>query len=138
MKNHSPSTASSNRNWGPFKFAGLYLLIGGLWILFSDQLAAQITSDPVLLTRISLYKGWGYVLVTALLLYWLIRRFTTALRAGEEQLHLITDALPALISYVDVDKRYQSSNTAYEDWFGREARGSRPALPASSPPCAIR
>ena len=125
MKNYSPSAAFSNQNWGPLKIAGLYLLVGGLWILFSDQLAAQITSDPVLLTRISLYKGWGYVLVTALLLYWLIRRQITALHGGEEQLRLITDALPALISYVDADKRYQFSNKAYEDWFGQQAQGKR-------------
>ena len=123
MNNHSSSTLSSKMNWGPLKIAGLYVLIGGLWILFSDRLAAQITSDPVLLTKISLYKCWGYVFVTALLLYWLIRRQNTALRGGEEQLRLITDAFPALISYVDADKRYQFSNQAYEDWFGHEAQG---------------
>jgi PAS domain S-box-containing protein len=123
MDNYSSSTLSSKENWVPFKIAGLYLLIGGLWILFSDQLATQMTSDPVLLTRISLYKGWVYVLATALLLYWLIRREITALRGGNGQLGLIIDALPALISYVDADRRYQFSNKAYEDWFGHEASG---------------
>ena len=123
MDTHSSSTLSSKVNWGPLKIAGLYVLIGGLWILFSDRLAAQITSDPVLLTKISLYKCWGYVFVTALLLYWLIRRQNTALRGGEEQLRLITDAFPALISYVDADKRYQFNNKAYKDWFGHEAQG---------------
>jgi PAS domain S-box-containing protein len=123
MSNHSSSTLSSKVNRGPLKIAGLYLLIGGLWILFSDRLAAQITSDQVLLSKICLYQGWGFVFVTALLLYWLIRRQNTALRGGEEQLRLITDALPALISYVDADKRYQFSNQAYEDWFGHEVQG---------------
>ncbi|HEX9839972.1 MAG TPA: PAS domain S-box protein [Anaerolineales bacterium] len=123
MNNHPLSTVSSKINSGPLKIAGLYLLLGGLWILFSDRLAAQITSDPALLTRISLYKGWGYVFVTALLLYWLIRRQITALRGGEEQLRLITDALPALISYVDSDKRYQFTNQAYEEWFGHQTQG---------------
>ena len=66
MNNHSSSTLSSKVNWGPLKIVGLYLLIGGLWILFSDRLAAQITSDPVLLTKICLYQGWGFVFVTAL------------------------------------------------------------------------
>ncbi|HEX6268892.1 MAG TPA: PAS domain S-box protein [Anaerolineales bacterium] len=125
MNDHSPSTVSPNTYSGPLKIAGLYLLFGGLWILFSDQLAARITSDPVLLTKISLYKGWGYVLVTAFLLYWLIRLHTNALRGGEEQLRLITDALPALISYVDTDRRYQFGNKAYEEWFGDEVQGKR-------------
>src|SRR6266508_2172792 len=124
MNNPSSSTLSSKANWVPLKIAGLYLLIGGLWILFSDELAAQITSDPALLAKISLYKGWGFIFVTALLLYGLIRRHTSTLRGGEEQLHLITDALPALISYVDSDKRYRFSNKAYEEWFGHEVQGN--------------
>ena len=62
-------------------------------------------------------------LLQPLLLYWLIRRQNMALRGGEEQLRLITDALPALISYVDADKRYQFSNKAYEDWFGHASTG---------------
>ena len=123
MNNPSSSTLSSKVNGGPLKIAGLYLFIGGLWILFSDQLAARITSDPVLLTRISLYKGWGFILVTAFLLYWLIREHTNALRGGEEQLRIITDALPALISYVDADRRYRFRNRAYEEWFGQEVQG---------------
>jgi PAS domain S-box-containing protein len=123
MNNPSSSTLSSNMTWGPLKIAGLYLLIGGLWILFSDRLAARITSDPVLLTRISLYKGWGFIFVTAFLLYWLIQQHTDALRSSEKQMRLITDALPALISYVDADRRYQFSNKAYEEWFGHEAQG---------------
>jgi PAS domain S-box-containing protein len=123
MNNPSSSTLASNVNWGPLKIAGLYLLIGGLWILFSDRLAARVTSDPVLLTRISLYKGWGFIFVTAFLLYWLIQQHTDALRSSEKQMRLITDALPVLISYVDADRRYQFSNKAYEEWFGHEAYG---------------
>jgi PAS domain S-box-containing protein len=123
MNNPSSATLASNVNWGPLKIAGLYLLIGGLWILFSDRLAARITTDPALLTRISLYKGWGFIFVTAFLLYWLIRQDTDALSSSEKQMRLITDALPALISYVDSDRCYQFSNKAYEEWFGHEAHG---------------
>jgi PAS domain S-box-containing protein len=125
MNDHSSLIIASKENQGPLKIAGLYLLIGGLWILFSDRLAAQITSDPALLTTISIYKGWGYVLATALGLYWLIRRQIMALHGGEEQLRLITDAFPALISYVDADERYRFSNKAYEEWFGLQAQGKR-------------
>jgi PAS domain S-box-containing protein len=35
-----------------------------------------------------------------------------------EQLRLITDALPVLISYVDAGLRYRFNNKAYTDWFG--------------------
>jgi PAS domain S-box-containing protein len=40
-----------------------------------------------------------------------------ALRRNEEQLRLITDALPVLISYVNADERYLFCNKTYEDWF---------------------
>lgn len=43
----------------------------------------------------------------------------TALRRSEEQLHLIADALPVLIAYVDSQQRYRFNNRAYEDWFGQ-------------------
>jgi PAS domain S-box-containing protein len=35
----------------------------------------------------------------------------------EQQLQLVIDAVPALISYVDSDYRYQFVNKAYLDWF---------------------
>ncbi|MEB3293164.1 MAG: GAF domain-containing protein, partial [Synechococcales bacterium] len=41
-----------------------------------------------------------------------------ALRRSEEQLRLITNALPALIAYVDADQCYCFNNQAYVDWLG--------------------
>jgi two-component system, OmpR family, sensor histidine kinase VicK len=43
----------------------------------------------------------------------------TALRRSEEQLRLITDALPVLIAYVDTQQRYQFNNAAYQAWLGK-------------------
>jgi PAS domain S-box-containing protein len=45
-------------------------------------------------------------------------RAEAALREREDQLRLITDAVPALISYVDSQQRYRFNNKAYEEWFG--------------------
>ena len=42
-----------------------------------------------------------------------------ALRQSEEQLRLITDALPVFISYIDAQQRYRFNNQAYEAWFGK-------------------
>ena len=42
-----------------------------------------------------------------------------ALRQREEQLRLITNALPVLIAYVDQQQRYRFNNQAYADWLGR-------------------
>ena len=57
-----------------FQITVIYLLIGGLWILFSDRFVEAISTNTQTLTTLSTYKGWFYVLVTGLLLYWLIHR----------------------------------------------------------------
>jgi PAS domain S-box-containing protein len=40
------------------------------------------------------------------------------LRRRDDQIFLITDSLPVLISYIDSSHRYRFVNQAYEDWFG--------------------
>jgi diguanylate cyclase (GGDEF)-like protein/PAS domain S-box-containing protein len=42
------------------------------------------------------------------------------LKESEAQYRLVTDALPVLISYVDISLRYRFINKAYTDWFGEE------------------
>lgn len=46
------------------------------------------------------------------------KRSEEALRDGERRIRLITDAMPALISYVDADERYQFVNEPYSRWVG--------------------
>jgi PAS domain S-box-containing protein len=43
------------------------------------------------------------------------------IRASEEQLRLVADSLPALVSYIDRDLTYQFVNDRYTQWFGRPA-----------------
>jgi PAS domain S-box-containing protein len=45
------------------------------------------------------------------------------LAATDEQLRLITDAVPALLSYVDTDFRYVRANATYREWFGIDVVG---------------
>ncbi len=45
-----------------------------------------------------------------------------ALRRSEEQLRLITDALPVLIAYVDTQQRYRFNNAAFEAWLGQSPK----------------
>jgi PAS domain S-box-containing protein len=108
---------SGERNRGAIRIAVIYLIVGCLWILFSDQLVAAISTSSAMMTQLSMLKGWVYVLGTALLIYWLIHEETAALRASEEQIRLITDATPALIAYVDSTLRYQFANQAYREYY---------------------
>lgn len=69
---------------GPMKISIIYLFIGLVWIFFSDHLAfigAGSSQDRFLF--LSTFKGLGYVIVTALLLYALIRYYFQ--RSASEQ-----------------------------------------------------
>ncbi|MGB3615433.1 MAG: PAS domain S-box protein [Elainellaceae cyanobacterium] len=45
------------------------------------------------------------------------RQFETALLRSEERLRLTTNAIPALICYVNTEQRYSFNNQTYQDWF---------------------
>jgi signal transduction histidine kinase len=88
--NHDSEASLANRRRlkltdTPLKITAIYAVIGGLWILFSDQLLAALVRDPGTLTRLGMLKGWFYVVVTAGLLYVLIRRADEARQASEQQ-----------------------------------------------------
>lgn len=46
-----------------------YVVFASLWILLSDRLLETLRLDPATLVQWSIYKGWAFVFVTALLLY---------------------------------------------------------------------
>ena len=52
----------------------LYLVVGALWIFFSDLLVAALVQDPVWILRLQNIKGWLFILITATLLFVMIRR----------------------------------------------------------------
>lgn len=52
-------------------------------------------------------------------LYGAEQRARRQLAENERRLQQITDAVPALVSFVDRDGRYQFVNSAHERWFGR-------------------
>ena len=55
-------------------------------------------------------------------------RTRQSLKRSEQQLQLITDALPILIAYIDDNQCYRYNNRTYETWFGKP-RSSLQGLP---------
>jgi PAS domain S-box-containing protein len=49
------------------------------------------------------------------------KQIEETLRQRETELRLVTNAVPALISFVDSDQRYRFNNRGYEEWFGHPA-----------------
>ena len=88
------------------KVALIYVVAASAWIVFSDELLATLVRDPDARTKISIFKGWAFVLVTASLLYLVLRRILKQwarhfdernqalekLRESEERYRHFTDA----------------------------------------------
>ncbi len=62
-----------SQHMGAILLAGVYALSGLLWIFYSDQYFAKLADDAYELTNYQTYKGWGYIAVTTLIVYCLIR-----------------------------------------------------------------
>ena len=61
----------------------VYVLVSCLWIVVSDSLLYWITSDPELIQKLSITKGWFFIGVTAVLLYGMISRYSAVIEKSE-------------------------------------------------------
>jgi signal transduction histidine kinase len=57
-----------------YKITLIYILIGALWILFSDQIVISLFSEKETIHLLSTVKGWLYVAVTGILLFYFIKK----------------------------------------------------------------
>ena len=64
------------------KVALIYGVTSAGWILFSDELLGFIGNEDIR-TKISIVKGWAFVVVTGLLLYGVLRRIFIRLEREE-------------------------------------------------------
>lgn len=117
----------------PFTIAAIYALAAELWIILSDRLLAALAADPALITTLESYKGLLFVLATSLLLLWLLRLHTAALRREDEklqtrfsQISTIFDSLNAVVYVAALeDCRVLYMNRYGEALFGSGWEGKR-------------
>lgn len=87
---NSPSTDSktgAQRRWrsSALRIAAIYALVSGIWIIVSDTLLKRLVGDPGLAEKLSVIKGWFFVLVTAVMLWALIRRLLLEIEQSESE-----------------------------------------------------
>ena len=73
-----------------------YLAAAGLWIVASDALVERLVDSPALLAGVQTWKGIGFVLVTALCLYALLRAAPAPAVAAAEASERLRGALLGL------------------------------------------
>lgn len=92
----------------------LYALLAGGWIAVSDHFVAQLALSPVARERLSVFKGWAFVAVTALLLFGLLRREFAAHRKSEAALRRSQEQLRALARRLQSAREEESRRIARE------------------------
>lgn len=69
----------------PQLIAAIYAVVGVLWILTSDSLVLMVSNDQEIVTALQINKRWFYVAMTAVMLYWLIRRYRDECMRAEDR-----------------------------------------------------
>jgi PAS domain S-box-containing protein/putative nucleotidyltransferase with HDIG domain len=98
----------------------IYMIFGALWIILSDRVLFFFTRDSNQLTKLQTYKGWFYVLISALLIYALLHHYLTLQREAtalaienEERLRLALIAAKQGI----FDSDYQTGEIKVNDTY---------------------
>lgn len=81
----------------------IYGVIGALWILLSDKLLGLVIKDMDTYIKIATYKGWAYVFITTLLIFFLVlkrvillKKFLKTITYNFEELSANNEELIAL------------------------------------------
>tara|TARA_Y100001933_G_scaffold262522_2_gene320326 strand:- start:279 stop:1142 length:864 start_codon:yes stop_codon:yes gene_type:complete len=64
----------------------VYLVVGTLWIYFSDRLIAASLSTPEAITAAQNVKGWFFILITSAMLYLLVQEHFRTLKNKHREL----------------------------------------------------
>ncbi|NOQ34278.1 MAG: hypothetical protein GQ569_00090 [Methylococcaceae bacterium] len=79
------------------KITLLYAMFGFTWTFFSDRALELFVTNTKLLGEIQTLKGWFYVLVTSVLLYYLVNReYNKVLEKEQEKFEIFTATISAV------------------------------------------
>ncbi|HND90815.1 MAG TPA: GAF domain-containing protein [Anaerolineales bacterium] len=112
------------KNKQPFSALGIsliYAFIGGTWILLSDRLVTLIFTNPDQLSVIQSYKGWSFVIVTAILLFILLKNRRNTLQAAEQNFSDLFESATEGIFRSSPDGRFLRVNSAMAALYGYES-----------------
>lgn len=120
MRNNTLQSNYKVMLFKPVMIVLAYTTIGLLWISISDSLTVfKFQDSPDALFRVSMVKGFCFILVTALCLYLLLRyhlamyrRQEQALRESQEHYRLVVESAPEALFVHDDACRFVYANAA--------------------------
>ena len=85
----------------------IYTLFASLWIYFSDHAVEYFVDDVTVFATFSTYKGFFFILITSIMLYWLIEAKIRQINSVEKKLKENEQRLEYVI---------HGANLGYWDW----------------------
>lgn len=117
----------------PSKIITLYAIVSSLWIFFSDSLLTLFISDLQTLSHVAMIKGWLFVVVTSILLFFLIKRYVIQINAfnaklleSERRFRELMERVHMIAIILDTDARVTFCNDFLlhlTDWNREEVIG---------------
>jgi PAS domain S-box-containing protein len=86
----------------PFKIAFIYFIVSSLYIIFSDKFLEN-TFSPETVTKFQSFKGLGFVFLTSLLLFIMIKKNLKKIKVNEQKYRLLADNSKDLIYLSKLD-----------------------------------
>lgn len=116
----------------PLRITIIYLVIAGLWIAFTDELVQSLVSDSESLSALQTYKGWLYVILSGLGLFYLIKQHEKQLKTKELKLEnllsdlksekelkdILFERIPVMITIYDPDLETFEVNSEFMEVTG--------------------
>jgi PAS domain S-box-containing protein/putative nucleotidyltransferase with HDIG domain len=104
----------------PFQFRVIffYALFSGVWIAASDRILGWLITDVHQLTRLQTYKGWFFVVASAVLIYFLLQLEEKYRRQAEKDYQNIFDQAIEGFFQSSPDGRFINVNPAMARIYG--------------------
>lgn len=117
---------SNMHKWRYYPLLGavIYLLFGLIWISFSDKLLFSFVTNPEALLRYQTYKGFLYIIITAVIAWILLRqryRFASSLAVSEQLLDATFTHAAAGMAYVAANGQFVQLNNEFCHILGYSA-----------------
>lgn len=107
--------------------AAVFAVAGLLWVLISDIALYALVSDPILIARIETAKGWAFVAIGALLVYFITERAASRLARDRAIVKAVIESIADGVLLLGRDRRIKRANPAAvrmlscDDLVGMEA-----------------
>ncbi|MBO6584567.1 MAG: PAS domain S-box protein [Gracilimonas sp.] len=98
--------------------AVIYVVFGGLWILFSDKLLKLFISDIETLSQYGTFKGIFYVLVTGTLLYLLVNFSNKHIKQASKRVDKALDSVKIATWSIDLETGRNVTSSHHFKLFG--------------------